>query len=356
MSGLSEIQEKLAAARKEITLLKQSVEKSRSFKYNGGIHDIYSDSYMGPPFPQLNQIRLRRVLRGHFGKVYSADWAGDSVNLVSVSQDGKLILWNGITTNKFQSIPLASSWIIACAYEQITSQLIACGGLDNICSIYKVVPGARIVKPSAELAGHQGYISSFQFIDTKRILTGSGDSTCNCWDIDKSKPISRFTEHTADVMSISLNRQDENIFASGSCDGTAKIWDIRLGKSVSTFHGHESDVNSVAFFPDGLSIATGSDDSTCRIFDLRSVNEIGTFGMDKLISGITSVSFSHSGRFLFAGYEDYNCRCWDILQPKNVPPAAILGGHENRVSVVSVNRSGDAILTASWDTFIKIWS
>ena len=40
--------------------------------------------------------------QGHFGKVYSMHWASDSVQLVSASQDGKLIIWNGFTTNKNQ--------------------------------------------------------------------------------------------------------------------------------------------------------------------------------------------------------------------------------------------------------------
>lgn len=42
------------------------------------------------------------VVQGHFGKVYSMHWASDSVQLVSASQDGKLIVWNAFTTNKNQ--------------------------------------------------------------------------------------------------------------------------------------------------------------------------------------------------------------------------------------------------------------
>ena len=55
--------------------------------------------------------KLRRTLAGHFGKVYAMHWAGDSTHLVSASQDGKLIVWNAVTTHKVQSIPLRSSWV-----------------------------------------------------------------------------------------------------------------------------------------------------------------------------------------------------------------------------------------------------
>ena len=45
-------------------------------------------------------VKLRRHLKGRFGKVYGMHWAGDLETLVSASQDGKLILWNAITNLK----------------------------------------------------------------------------------------------------------------------------------------------------------------------------------------------------------------------------------------------------------------
>lgn len=46
------------------------------------------------------QLRTRRTLRGHLAKIYAMHWCSDSRNLVSASQDGKLIVWDGYTTNK----------------------------------------------------------------------------------------------------------------------------------------------------------------------------------------------------------------------------------------------------------------
>lgn len=46
------------------------------------------------------QMRTRRTLRGHLAKIYAMHWASDSRNLVSASQDGKLIVWDSYTTNK----------------------------------------------------------------------------------------------------------------------------------------------------------------------------------------------------------------------------------------------------------------
>lgn len=37
--------------------------------------------------------------------------ATDKKHLVSASQDGKLIVWDGFTTNKVHAVPLRSSWV-----------------------------------------------------------------------------------------------------------------------------------------------------------------------------------------------------------------------------------------------------
>lgn len=308
----------------------------------------YSDKFVSNP-------KIRRVLKGHFGKVYSMYWSGDSQHLVSASQDGKLIVWNGHAGTKTQAIPLRSSWVMTCTFEQSKNNLVACGGLDNLCSIYQQNQ-AQLIRSHRELAAHDGYLSCCRFIGEETILTSSGDSKCIVWDVELGQPKTTFSDHDSDVMSVSvLPDVDPNMFVSGSCDSLAKVWDIRTGKCTMTFRGHESDINSVTLFPDGKSFGTGSDDSSCRVFDMRSAAQISDFRNELLVVGITSVSFSKSGRILFAGYDDYNCLGWDVLgnQDKNIFQ---LHGHENRVSCVGVSPSGDALCTGSWDTTLKIWA
>ncbi|CAM9293897.1 unnamed protein product [Chrysoparadoxa australica] len=351
---MADIQERLAAARKKAEALKSEIAKAQNEKKDCVIQDAVSKKAgalktLGPG------LRQRRVLKGHFGKVYAMHWAGDSINLVSASQDGKLIIWNGFTTNKVQAIPLRSSWVMTCAYEPTQGNFVACGGLDNLCSIYQLGQ-PQVMRASRELAAHDGYLSCCRFVDQDSILTSSGDSTCIFWDVEMGVTKSHFTDHGGDVMSVSiLPSVDKNVFVSGSCDSLAKVWDIRSGKCTQTFQGHESDINSVIFFPDGKSIGTGSDDSSCRLFDMRCYGEVNYFGNDKILCGITSVAFSLSGRLLFAGYDDYNCYVWDVTNNTGIP-AYQLAGHENRVSCLGVNPKGEALCTGSWDTLLKIWA
>ncbi len=319
------------------------------------MHDVASESDSLKDVRKPPSIKLRRHLKGHFGKVYAMHWAGDSETLVSASQDGKLIVWNAINNLKTNAIALRSSWVMTCAFEQSKGNLIACGGLDNICSIYNIAGNqAQVSRAEMELAAHDGYLSCCRFINEEKLLTSSGDSSCLLWDVNSGEILQTFSDHKGDVMSLSICPTNPDIFVSGSVDTTGRIWDIRTGKNVQTHVGHASDINAVDFFPDGNAFGTGSDDSTCRIFDMRSYGEVNKFGNETIKCGLTSVSFSKSGRLLFAGYEDYNVHAWDSLSAGETSAFQLPAPHENRVSCLGISPSGDALCTGSWDTHLKV--
>lgn len=254
-------------------------------------------------------MRTKRTLKGHLAKIYAMHWSTDRRHLVSASQDGKLIIWDAYTTNKVHAIPLRSSWVMTCAYAP-SGNFVACGGLDNICSIYNLNQNRDgPTRVARELSGHAGYLSCCRFINDRSILTSSGDMTCMKWDIETGTKVVEFADHLGDVMSISLNPTNQNTFISGACDAFAKLWDIRAGKAVQTFAGHESDINAIQFFPDGHSFVTGSDDATCRLFDIRADRELNFYGVSGLSRcdlfaltwevavGIDSVRY-HLGRYV----------------------------------------------------------
>jgi hypothetical protein len=210
-----------------------------------------------------------------------------------------------MSTNKLHAIPLRSSWVMTCAYSP-SGAFVACGGLDNNCSVYNLRSRDIPIRVCRELGAHTGYLSCCRFLSDRKIVTSSGDMTCILWDIEAGSKLTEFADHNGDVMSVTI-APDHNTFISGACDATAKLWDLRTGKCQQTFEGHESDINAVKFFPNGHAFGTGSDDATCRLFDVRADRELMTYSHNNILCGITSVDFSISGRFLFAGYDDFNC-------------------------------------------------
>lgn len=340
--------------RNDITELKKQIDNVRDELVDQPLKQMANTK--GTQGVNIN-FKPRRILKGHFGKIYAMHWSSnDSKHLVSASQDGKLIIWNGFTTNKVHAIPLRSSWVMTCAFSP-SGRMVACGGLDNLCSVYQLPSTKDGIgsnqKTYAELAQHEGYLSCCRFLKDGEIITSSGDSTCILWDVEARTPKQIFNDHTGDVMSVSIDN-GQQLFVSGSCDASAKLWDHRTKRAcVKTFPGHESDINSVQFFPDGNAFGTGSDDSSCRLFDIRAYAEINRYSDDKILCGITSVAFSSTGKMLFAGYDDYNCYVWDTQLGELVDQ---LIGHDNRVSCLGVTEDGRALCTGSWDTLLKIWA
>lgn len=119
----------------DVQALKAEIARLRQAKSSGGAP---LEGKTVPPLGKLT-IKNRRILKGHFAKIYAMHWAEGACSrqLVSASQDGKLIVWNAFTANKLHAIPLRSSWVMTCAFAP-GGGFVACGGLDNICSIYNV--------------------------------------------------------------------------------------------------------------------------------------------------------------------------------------------------------------------------
>eukprot|EP01123_Difflugia_compressa_P000199 TRINITY_DN102_c0_g2_i2.p1 TRINITY_DN102_c0_g2~~TRINITY_DN102_c0_g2_i2.p1 ORF type:complete len:348 (-),score=73.69 TRINITY_DN102_c0_g2_i2:223-1266(-) len=343
-------QQDLNQLKKEIDALKAQIKENSDAKADTTLKDYLTSVNKHPDRPP--QPRPRRTLKGHLAKIYSMHWSGDAVHLVSASQDGRLLVWDALTTNKTHAIPLRSSWVMTCAYSPGDGgKFVASGGLDNNCSIYNLQQDDG--KACRELNGHGAFISCCRFISDSHILTSSGDHTCMLWDIEKGTAQHTFAEHEGDVMGVAIS-PDGNNFVSCAIDMFSFLWDVRTPKYIYRFEGHESDVNAIAYMRNGRAFGTASDDATARLFDIRAGRELRAYGKeDEQSNGVTSVDFSLSGRYLFAGYDDYSCIVWDTLSGEKLHT---LQGHENRLSTLGVNVDGTALCTGGWDNLLRVWA
>jgi guanine nucleotide-binding protein G(I)/G(S)/G(T) subunit beta-1 len=440
--GLSadEVTGRIAAARREAEALKARIETVKVERNNGGLGSVRS-----VPTPLPPKLVMRKALKGHFGKVYAADWAGPGEmehNLVSARcvtlrlrgragrggderRSGACVLQPGWQADGVEraecdeaavyvsgasrgrgrgarghgrgrgcaGVKLTSVWVMSAAYEKTESTLAACGGLDNLCTIYAVrgrggglggggggatgggrhgggaagagvgagvgigASDAETVPPLVSLSHHDGYVSSCRFRGPSEMITASGDSTCVLWDVTVPEPKQIFADHASDALCLALSPTDGNVFVSGSCDQTAKVWDTRMHRAcVQTFVGHDSDINAVAFMRNGLCFCTASEDATCKLFDLRSYARLNEFACPTFTMSVTSADFSASGRLLFAGYDDFRAYAWETLTENPEAPVQMLEYHQNKVSCVGINAAGHALATGSWDTELSIWA
>mmetsp|Transcript_70364 Transcript_70364/g.63156 ORF Transcript_70364/g.63156 Transcript_70364/m.63156 type:complete len:525 (-) Transcript_70364:756-2330(-) len=252
------------------------------------------------------KLKEYRTLSGHGNKVYGCDWNPHNDNrLVSVGRDGKLLFWYADTGYKRLAYPLETEFIMTLKYSP-DGRHVACGGLDDVLSIFEVKSETGIIDCEPKIyKAHTGYISCLQYIDNNTILTSSGDKTIREWDLSKDvqTPSYTYCVHREDVMSMDLNPKNPNLLLTGSVDSTTKIIDLRIkpqqedenksdytpnNGNISTSYNNNvthsfymgyddlskrnrtTDVNVVKWFPNGDAFVAGCDDGTVRLFDYRS--------------------------------------------------------------------------------------
>ncbi|CAN7942838.1 unnamed protein product [Ixodes pacificus] len=291
-------------------------------------------------------IKPRRVLKGHQGKVLCSDWSLDKRHIVSSSQDGKMIIWDAFTTNKEHAVTMPTTWVMACAYAP-SGNMVACGGLDNKVTVYPLSFEEDVSTKKKAVGTHTSYMSCCLFPNSDqqcRILPwesacASRCPRCRAFTLRRGRglpPTHRdagFAE-TAETAVSAVLKAHTRAVRSDQCFGRT-----RSGLPIVIFG---------SFHPQLKRTARGV---TCRLYDLRADREVAVYSKQSIIFGVNSVDFSVSGRLLFAGYNDYTVNVWDALKCVRL---SILYGHENRVTCLKVSPDGTALSTGSWDFTLRV--
>lgn len=348
--------------------LQKQILGSRAKAHDAQLQEIAAKIPSLPP--QSCNLTLYTTLRGHQTKIALSKWSRDSSRIVSASQDGYMIIWDAVTGYKKHAIALDNQYVLACLFGPLGS-VVAAAGLDNVCTLYKVQSSPQALfqqSTVAVLRGHRAYISECEFLDDNIVLTSSGDMSLRRWDAERGVCVNEYFSHMGDVLAMDAGSTWS--FLSGGSDGFAKVWDARVANPAQTHQVSRRDVSCVKFFPDEHSFITGSEDGLLRLYDMRSDGEVACYSLAAKVgptvlqqlaaneqfesAGLLSVDFSRSGRLFYASYIDYGCIIWDTLK------GDVLGrlGTERQglFNKVATSPDGDAVLTASWDLTVRVWS
>jgi len=90
---------KINECKARIRDLKQQIQQFTTGRQMTSLQ-IYTQKHPSANNRRPPALRQRKRLPGHFGKIYALHWASNSEDIVSASQDGKLLVWNTLSTNK----------------------------------------------------------------------------------------------------------------------------------------------------------------------------------------------------------------------------------------------------------------
>lgn len=338
--------------------------------------------------------RQHRALLGHRSTVFGIEFVSDGAELLSVSRDLSMRLWNvaqGITRRVYQG-HRSGLWSVAHHGQNIYT-----ASSDGTVRRWSLATPEQWVWDTDAPA-----VSTAISPDGRRLAVGFNKGALRIHSLPDGRLLGEIPDaHDDQVLRIAFNR-DGSRLATGSHDGKAKIWRLeRDANSESpprlqcTINDHDpKSVHAVSFSPDGRQLATASYDGKIGLFDATRCAGTPVKAHE---GSVASVSFDAAGKqLLTAGIDDSRLLLWnahDLHQPPqklkqlddkvlwaslspNGRELAAVGrgttsltlldtaagskarqpiGHQNAVFRAIFSPDGHQLATASADMTVRLW-
>jgi WD40 repeat protein len=200
---------------------------------------------------------------GHTAKVWQALFTPDGKQVISVSQDKTIRIWDVESgqTRRVLRPPIGSGVegeLYAVALSPDGRTLAAAGhGLEGWrktgVGIYLIdLAGGKM----RTLKGHKDNIYALAFApDGKRLASAGHDKTVRIWDVDSGECERTLVGHQGKVVAVTFCPTRGSLLASGGFDKTVRLWDLATGKETAPLR-HLGEVWSLAWSPDGKKLVS----------------------------------------------------------------------------------------------------
>ncbi len=166
--------------------------------------------------------------------------------------------------------------------------------------------------------------------------------------------------HVDSVLTLSANRQHQNLLASGSADNTIKLWDLNTCIAAQSYSHHTDKVCALAWHPTQSSVLlSGSYDRTIVASDMRAPDSTGPrWGVE---SDVEQVRWDpHNDQRFYVSTENGVLHCFDARQLPSSPEKSKalwqLQAHAKSLSSFALNPTVPGfIATGSTDRTVKLW-
>lgn len=274
----------------------------------------------------LSGVRLNK----NNTKVACASWDG---NIYLLDRDAELNFTDSSRIAPgFHTEKVTVSW-------SPTEDAVVSGGAEGTVNLWRVpetVSEERLKPISTVKTAHQGRIAQTDFHPSGQYFsTTSFDQTWKLWDVQRPETELLEQEGHAKEVYASSFHPDGSLIATGGLDAVGRVWDLRSGRSIAIMEGHAKGIYSMSWSPNGYHIASASGDCSVKIWDMRKVDKYELFSIPAHTKLVSDVRFLPS------------TAAHAITQPVT---------DENDENALLLDVSGTVLVTASYDTTVKVWS
>jgi WD40 repeat protein/predicted Ser/Thr protein kinase/cell division protein FtsB len=176
--------------------------------------------------------------------------------------------------------------------------------------------------------------------------------------IEDSTKIEVSTEHKQHITNLAWQPSGQR-FATSSLDGRVLLWETSPLRKVGEIEIGKI-VYAVAWSPNGKLLAATVHEDGVHVFDAETKERKAH--LQEQVAEQAAVAFSPRGDLLAVsahpGGADYQVQLWDTSTWQNLSLSLrdAFVGHQQQVNRICWSRSGQQLLTASFDRTVKLWN
>ena len=343
------------------------------------------------------------ILRGHDRFVSCVTFDRFGERIASGGGDGTVRIWNATTGEELESYLGHGEEVTALRFGAGGRRVVS-GSDDGTIRVWYADPDSdplafrsdeyreRTFDRNQLLPGDSADLHGAALTPGGELLvTGSLDGTVRLWDARTGAELAVLAEHERGVTSVAISA-DGRYAVSGGKDDVVRVYDLETRTVLHELTGHTKDVADVGFSPDGSLVVSSSKDRTVRVHDFETGAE--RHALRALGGWMRAVEVDPSGRWVVASPGGASTILWDLetgeRQERKLPghgesvhdllfvgrglatagadglvrvvdfetgeELLELRGHEQAVTALALDDTGERIYTASADGTIRVWS
>ncbi|KAH8871373.1 Periodic tryptophan protein 2 like [Schistosoma japonicum] len=272
------------------------------------------------------------TLAGHKNPIMGAFILRNLVNILTVSSDGFICLWEAkVPLDQLRSIDDSTP----------TS-------LFRISNRYRYADSAdvQVTSPVSAVAFHK---------DLRLLATGFESGLLLLHTFPDFIIVSEVNMFTNSINSLAINKNGDWIGAASELFGQIAVWEWRSQSYYMRADSHSKEMTSLAYSPDGLHLATGGYDNKVKVWRVSNGRSIVTF--TEHTAGVTGVAFpAQNSKVVVSASLDGTVRAYDLIRYRNfrtftVPTRRV------QFSSLAVDTRGSLVAAGGLDTFeAYVWS
>lgn len=303
-----------------------------------------------------------QILHGHKDHVWSASFSPDGNQILSVSKDMTVRIWNLNQDDNSKVLVKSDARLFNAGIDPLNDLIAAScqdrmsqkesvrvwdlhSGIetvnleqDNCIECAAINPnGKQLVYVLYYVLGESHWVDSLSFV-----------MSLNFYDLEKKVITKSITDTVDGFSNIAFSPDGKKLVLTTQQHYKIKLFDLQTD-SVVWIIPQPSSYGSLEFSPDGKRVLYG--DSQPYVFDAATGEEIFV-GSEKRSSFSRYATYSHDGKFIASLADDNTIRIWDAETGNCIKT---LEGHENGVLCARFSPDGNYVVSGAKDKTVRVW-